>query len=70
MSPTDDTRPPRADRHASPAESAASARTPSVQPKVWESDELFGNEVEVFIAHGDQLYRLRRTRNGKLILCK
>ena len=31
---------------------------------------LFGAEYEVAIRHGDQVYRLRKTRNGKLILNK
>lgn len=38
--------------------------------KVWASEALFGDAAEVLIAHEGQLYRLRRTRNGKLILCK
>ena len=45
-------------------------RVPLTRHRVWSSDELFGEETEVLIAHGDQTYRLRRTRNGKLILCK
>lgn len=54
----------------------AAEADPQVEPRevlgrrAWRSEELFGSEVEVLIAHGDQLYRLRRTRNGKLILCK
>ena len=55
---------------AAPMEPHAPPPPTPVAPKVWRSDELFGAEVEVFIAHEDQLYRLRRTRNGKLILCK
>jgi len=34
------------------------------------SDELFGSDKELLILHGTEIYRLRRTRNGKLILCK
>ncbi len=37
---------------------------------VWLSQDLFGEEDEVLVLHGDQIYRLRRTRNGKLILGK
>ena len=55
------------DKAAADRQSQSSA---SAGPKVWKSEEIFGNEVEVFIAHEDQLYRLRQTRNGKLILCK
>lgn len=36
----------------------------------WTSDELFGPEREVLITHGDDVYRLRKTRTGKLILHK
>jgi len=31
---------------------------------------LFRGRQEVLIAHGDETYRLRLTRNGKLILTK
>jgi hemin uptake protein HemP len=34
------------------------------------SVELFGEAVEVLIEHHSQLYRLRRTSLGKLILTK
>lgn len=40
------------------------------QARVWTSDELFGQHNEILIVHNDQVYRLRRTRNGKLIMCK
>lgn len=36
----------------------------------WSSQELFGMAREVLITHGDDVYRLRKTRNGKLILHK
>ena len=35
-----------------------------------ESENLFGNSKEIFIRHGDELYRLTITRNDKLILQK
>ena len=35
-----------------------------------ESVALFGKRDEVLIVHGDETYRLRRTRQGKLILTK
>jgi len=38
--------------------------------KIWASEALFGDAAEVLIAHDGQLYRLRRTHNGKWILCK
>ena len=34
------------------------------------SDELFGKDKVVYIQHGESVYRLMRTRNGKLILNK
>lgn len=34
------------------------------------SDWLFSKKDELLIAHQGELYRLRRTRNGKLILIK
>jgi hemin uptake protein HemP len=36
----------------------------------WRSDELLAGTDEALIAHGDQVYRLRRTGTGKLILTK
>ena len=50
--------------------------TPERQPlptgnvSLLESSTLFGKRDEVLIAHGDETYRLRRTRQGKLILTK
>ena len=43
---------------------------PVEKMRTWRSEELFQAENEVLIVHGEQVYRLRRTRNGKLILCK
>lgn len=34
------------------------------------SEELLQGRSEVLIRHGDEIYRLRQTRNGKLILQK
>ena len=34
------------------------------------SEQLFGPAQEIEIAHGDAVYRLRRTSLGKLILTK
>lgn len=36
----------------------------------WRSEELLGDKTEVLIQHGTEVYRLRRTRQGKLILYK
>ena len=45
--------------------------TPTVQetPR-WRSEELLGDGKEALIVHNEQVYRLCRTRNGKLILLK
>jgi hemin uptake protein HemP len=39
-------------------------------PRVLESQTLFGAEEAVYIRHDGALYRLQRTRLGKLILTK
>ena len=39
-------------------------------PRVLESQALFGAEEAVYIRHDGALYRLQRTRLGKLILTK
>jgi len=38
--------------------------------KVWCSEELFGQERVIYIQHGESVYRLMKTRSGKLILNK
>lgn len=48
-------------RHSPPPAAAASPL---------ESAALFGGRNEILIAHGGETYRLRRTRQGKLILTK
>jgi hemin uptake protein HemP len=40
------------------------------EPRTIRSEDLLGKDKEVVIVHENQLYRLRRTRNGKLILQK
>lgn len=39
-------------------------------PESLHADLLFRGRQEILIAHGDETYRLRLTRNGKLILTK
>lgn len=39
-------------------------------PKVYESPQLFGSNNEIQINHEGELYRIRITRNGKLIMNK
>ena len=41
-----------------------------LKPKVYESLQLFGSHNEIQINHGGKLYRIRITRNGKLIMNK
>ena len=38
--------------------------------RVFMSEEIFADAREVIIVHGEGEYRLRATRNGKLILTK
>ena len=42
----------------------------SVPPLVFDSDSLFQGRNEIMIQHHGDIYRLRITRNGKLILNK
>jgi hemin uptake protein HemP len=53
--------------------------TPGVEPspphqssarEAWLSEELLGDRSEILIKHGGEVYRLRRTRQDKLILYK
>lgn len=46
------------------------AANPVDQPRQLESVALFGSRDEILIAHHGETYRLRRTRQGKLILTK
>ena len=48
---------------------AQPARTPAPSPEM-ASTLLLQGRKEVFIVHGEERYRLRRTRNDKLILTK
>lgn len=38
------------------------------QAKQYCKEDLFGDAKEIIIQHGELAYRLRETRNGKLIL--
>lgn len=40
------------------------------RPTIYSSDELLQGRREVWIEHGDQMYRLRLTQAGKLYLTK
>ena len=56
-------------RPATPAMTGQGSATDRPMPVI-NSSELFGNATEIAIAHADAVYRLRITRQGKLILNK
>lgn len=60
---------PRSDRLTPPVASVASPNLPFAAGLV-DSDELLRGGREVLIRHGGEVYRLRHTRNDKLILTK
>lgn len=43
---------------------------PSEAPRIVDSAELLGSARELLIRHGNEVYRLRRTRHDRLILHK
>jgi hemin uptake protein HemP len=43
---------------------------PSTQPREILSDDLLQGAKEIWIRHGNEVYRLKLTRSGKLILQK
>jgi hemin uptake protein HemP len=54
-----------------PPESHPGVQAPSsVAPDTIQGDQLFNGRQEILIAHHGDTYRLRVTRNGKLILTK
>jgi hemin uptake protein HemP len=60
--------------HPSPTEQLAGPapieyKAPELR-EAWRSEELLGERTEVKILHNNEVYRLRRTRQGKLILYK
>lgn len=55
------------DGQNSPVESRSSCTS---RQRELTSEELLCGQQEVVIRHGDEIYRLRVTRNGKLILHK
>jgi len=58
--------PPGTPTHPAPA----SVQLPVPAGPQWRSEELLAGSDEALITHGDQVYRLRRTGTGKLILTK
>jgi hemin uptake protein HemP len=45
-------------------------KAPTAHSRELDSRDLLGGRREIFIRHGEELYRLSLTRNGKLILRK
>jgi hemin uptake protein HemP len=56
--------------NALPVDAASSAEHAADSREKWSSEELLGNRIEILIQHGSEIYRLRRTRQDKLILYK
>lgn len=65
--------PPPAEQLAPPAFTSVAtseAIANDEQRRVWKSDDLLGPDTEALILHRGQTYRLRCTKQGKLILYK
>jgi hemin uptake protein HemP len=59
--------------HLPPRDDSAKREEPppaSPTRRILNSRDLLGDDQEVLIQNGDEIYRLRRTRAGKLILYK
>ena len=61
---------PADNRIAQQPEPAGPAEAEQNSRQAWRSEELLGERKEVFILHNGETYRLRQTRQGKLILYK
>ena len=59
-----------ADRSGTAAHKAFPSTAPALVPRSFDSHALLGGAHEVRITHAGQEYRLRLTRNDKLILTK
>ena len=65
--------PTEQDNHTPSPPAAQTPQLPDIcqeRRRVWESTALLDGENEAVIVHRGQLYRLRCTRQGKLILYK
>ncbi|MEK8029992.1 hemin uptake protein HemP [Ideonella sp. DXS29W] len=58
--------PPGTPTHPAPA----TLSVPMATGPQWRSEDLLAGTDEALITHNDQVYRLRRTGTGKLILTK
>lgn len=68
--PSSDPNEPRADVNEPRADVLPTAWPADLAPKIIRFEELARCGEEIWIEHNRQLYRLRRTRQGKLILTK
>ena len=57
-------------RPANPGQASQATGGGERAPPVIDSADLFGSATEIAITHADAVYRLRITRQGKLILNK
>ncbi len=64
------TGPPQPSPQLAPAAPASEAESKCAARQSWRSEELLGDRTEVLILHNAEVYRLRLTRQGKLILYK
>lgn len=55
---------------AGPLQQAAVTSAVDEHRRVWQSNDLLGEDPEALIMHRGQVYRLRCTKQGKLILYK
>ncbi|PAY16900.1 hypothetical protein CKO51_24520 [Rhodopirellula sp. SM50] len=55
---------------ADPPAPRTSPPSPNTSPLIIPSQDLFRGRAEIWIEHGELMYRLRRTSSGKLYLCK
>lgn len=53
-----------------PEDTGASSNDKTARPQIIDSAELLAGRREVWIEHGEDMYRLRLTSSGKLYLTK
>ena len=61
---------PMIDNDDATREKESSRSEPADRPLIIRSDELLQGRRELWIEHGEEMYRLRLTRSGKLYLTK
>ena len=61
---------PRPDPSLPPGVTSVTSQQDGRRPRTVRSEDLLQGQVEVLIEHGADVYRLRLTRSGKLILQK